>query len=149
MEQIGGAGALVHGEAVGAHDDHFPEGFYHKSAGTIFHDAPWPYGIPYRSLYSRNVQNLFLAGRNIPATHTALSSRRDMATCSTIGQAVGTAASMAVRDGLGPRGVYEKRLGELKQTLMRDDVYLPFNRREIGELTRRARLCGSGDLEAL
>ena len=130
-------------------DDHFPEGFYHRKAGTIFHPAPSPYGIPYRCLYSRNVENLFFAGRDISTTHTALSSTRVMATCATLGQAVGTAASLAVRHGLSPRGVYERKLGELQQTLMADDAYLPFNRRAIGDLTRKARLAGSGNLEAL
>jgi hypothetical protein len=131
-------------------DDHFPEGFYKKEAGTIFHPAPSPYGIPYRSLYSRNVDNLFMAGRNISASHTALSSSRVMATCSTLGQAVGTAAAIAAREGLSPRGVYEKKLVELKQSLMEDDCYLPFNRREVGALTRDAALSASrGDPEPL
>ncbi|MBT3275205.1 MAG: FAD-dependent oxidoreductase, partial [Spirochaetales bacterium] len=57
-------------------DDHFPEGFYKKQGGTIFHPAPSPYGIPYRCLYSKNIKNLFIAGRNISATHAALSSTR-------------------------------------------------------------------------
>jgi len=130
-------------------DDHFPAGFYHRPAGTILHPAPSPYGIPYRSLYSRNLENLFFAGRNISATHTALSSTRVMATCAILGQAVGTAASIAVRDGLTPRGVYQQKLVELQQRLMTDDAWLPFRRRTIGELTRRARLAGDGDLEAL
>jgi hypothetical protein len=131
-------------------DDHFPEGFYKKEAGTIWHPAPSPYGIPYRCLYSRNIENLFFAGRNISATHTALSSTRVMATCSTLGQAVGTAAAIASRDGLTPRGVYEKALEELKQALMEDDCYLPFNKRKIGPLTTKAKLSASrGDPEAL
>jgi hypothetical protein len=131
-------------------DDHFPEGFYKKEAGTIFHAAPSPYGIPYRCLYSRNVDNLFFAGRNISATHSALSSTRVMATCSTLGQAVGTAAAIAVRDGLTPRGVYREGLVELKQSLMEDDCYLPFNRRAVNALTSGARLGATrGDPEAL
>ncbi len=131
-------------------DDHFPEGFYKKEAGTIFHPAPSPYGIPYRSLYSRNVDNLFFAGRNISATHSALSSTRVMATCSTLGQAVGTAAAIAAREGLSPRGVYLERLSELKQSLMEDDCYLPFNRRAINALTSGAALSASrGDPEQL
>jgi hypothetical protein len=124
-------------------DDHFPEGFYHKEAGTIFHAAPAPYGIPYRCLYSRNVDNLFFAGRNISATHCALSSTRVQATCATLGQAVGTAAAIAVRNRLSPRGVYRERIAELKQSLMEDDCYLPFNRREVNNLTRRATLSAS------
>jgi hypothetical protein len=133
-----------------AMDDHFPEGFYKKEAGTIFHPAPSPYGIPYRSLYSRNIENLFFAGRNISATHSALSSTRVMATCATLGQAVGTAAAIASRNALTPRGVYEKRLEELKQALMEDDCYLPFNKRTIGPLTAKATLSASrGDPELL
>lgn len=97
-------------------DDHFPAGFKHPGYPNIFHPAPSPYGIPYRSLYSKNIDNLLFAGRNISATHAALSSTRVMATCSVIGQAVGTAASIAVKNNLSPRGVYREKLGELKQT---------------------------------
>ncbi|MBQ2957017.1 MAG: FAD-dependent oxidoreductase [Clostridia bacterium] len=122
-------------------DDHHPCGFRTPERPNIFHPAPSPYGIPYRSMYSKNIENLMFAGRNISVTHTAMSSTRVMATCGTIGQAVGTAAAIAVRDGLTPRGVYEQRLNELKQTLMEDDSYLPFNRRDIPLLTRNAVLC--------
>ena len=124
-------------------DDHFPEGFYKKEAGTIFNAAPAPYGIPYRSLYSRNIDNLFFAGRDISTTHCALSSTRVMATCSTLGQAVGTAAAIALHAGLTPRGVYEEAIEELQQTLMEDDCYLPFNQRRINAITREARLLAS------
>ncbi|MEI6873825.1 MAG: FAD-dependent oxidoreductase [Spirochaetota bacterium] len=131
-------------------DDHFPEGFYKKEAGTIWHPAPSPYAIPYRSLYSRNIDNLFFAGRNISASHTALSSTRVMATCSTLGQAVGTAASIAVRDALQPRGVYESRLRELQETLMEDDCFLPGLKRSVNELTAKGNWTATrGDPEAL
>ncbi|MDZ4199864.1 MAG: FAD-dependent oxidoreductase, partial [Kiritimatiellia bacterium] len=78
-------------------DDHFPAGFYHPEQGTIFHPAPSPYGIPYRSLYSRNIANLFCVGRCHSATHVAMSSTRVMATTSGMGQAAGTAAALAIR----------------------------------------------------
>lgn len=131
-------------------DDHHPGGFRAPDRPTIFHPAPAPYGIPYRSMYSRNVDNLMFAGRNISVTHTAMSSTRVMATCATIGQAVGTAAAIAIRDQLSPRGVYEKRLHELQQTLMDDDCYLPFHRREIPALTQNAVLdCAAPDAENL
>lgn len=119
-------------------DDHFPEGFYKKEAGTIWHPAPSPYGIPYRALYSKNIPNLLCAGRNISATHTALASTRVMGTCSVIGQAVGTAAAVAAKHGTNPRGVYERHLDELRQTLMESDCYLPFTRRKLSSLTREA-----------
>jgi hypothetical protein len=131
-------------------DDHHPAGLHWAGPPTIFHGAPSPYGIPYRCLYSRNVANLFFAGRNISVTHAALSSTRVMATCAVLGQAVGTAAALAARDGLSPQGVHEKRIGELKQALMADDCYLPWNARSMPELTKRARLTASaGDPEPL
>lgn len=121
-------------------DDHIPAGFLTREKPTIFHPAPSPYGIPYRCMYSANIDNLMFAGRNISVTHTAMSSTRVMATCATIGQAVGTAAAIAVRDGISPDAVYQSRLQELKQTLMDDDSYLPFNRRTVPALTASAKL---------
>jgi len=131
-------------------DDHHPGGILWPGKPTIFHPAPSPFGIPYRSLYSRNIENLFCAGRNISATHAAMSSTRVMATCAILGQAVGTAAAIATRDNLTPCGVYEKRVTELKQTLMEDDCYLPWNLREVSALTAKANLTASdGDPEPL
>lgn len=131
-------------------DDHHPGGLRWAGKPTIFHKAPSPWGIPYRALYSRNIDNLWFAGRNLSATHAALSSSRVMATCAILGQAVGEAAAIAVRESLSPREVYEKRIGELRQALMDADCYLPWARRAIPELTRNARLsASSGDPEPL
>lgn len=130
-------------------DDHNPGGFLTTEPPTIWHPAPSPYGIPYRCLYSKNIENLMFAGRNISATHTALSSTRVMATCAIMGQALGTAAAIALRDGLTPRGVYESRIAELKQTLIADDCYLPWNRRETTPLMAAARIEGAGDVSLL
>ncbi len=132
-------------------DDHFPEGFHSaEKIGTIFHPAPSPFGIPYRTLYSRNVANLFCAGRSHSATHTAMSSTRVMATCALMGQAVGTAAAIAARDGLTPRGVYERRIAELQSTLMDDDCWLPGLLRPISDICRDASLTSPvGDAAAL
>ena len=131
-------------------DDHNPAGFNTPEPPNTFHPAPSPFGIPYRCLYSRNIDNLFFAGRNISVTHAAMSATRVMATCAMLGQAVGTAAAIAARDGLSPRQVYESNIGELRQTLMDDDCYLPFARRAIPQLTREAKLeCEAADPEAL
>jgi len=131
-------------------DDHNPAGFLTREPPTVHYPAPSPYGIPYRCLYSRNIDNLMFAGRNISVTHAVASSTRVMATCALLGQAAGTAAAIAVRRGLTPRGVYEHALTELKQTLMDDDSYLPFNRRAIPEITRNAQLvCAAPDSENL
>ncbi len=127
-------------------DDHHPAGFWAVKLGqpaTIFHPCPSPYGIPYRSLYSRNVENLMCAGRSASCTHTAMSSTRVMGTCCSMGQAVGTAAAIAVRDGLTPRQVGARRMRELQQMLLYDDAYLPWVRQEFGPLTAGARLIAS------
>ncbi len=132
-------------------DDHPPEGFYSKKPACRQIKTAAPYGIPYRALYSKNVKNLLFAGRNISASHVALSSTRVMATCAVMGQAVGTAAWVAVKDGLTPRGIYENRMHELIQTLMYDDCYIPFARMDVGALTAGASLTGSpaADIENL
>jgi hypothetical protein len=132
-------------------DDHHPAGFYYPGKPTIFHPAPSPYGIPYRSLYSRNVANLLFAGRNISVTHAALSSTRVMGTCALLGQAAGTAAALCVRHNCDPRALGNgERLRELQSTLMDDDCWLPGVLRPISKLAQSAELCADGEnVEAL
>jgi hypothetical protein len=78
-----------------------------------------PYPIPYRCFYSRNVENLFMAGRNISVTHVALGTVRVMRTGGMMGEVVGMAASLCMKHGATPRGVYEKHLDELKALMQR------------------------------
>lgn len=110
-------------------DDHDPRGFETKDRPNIWHPAPSPYGIPYRCVYSVNIENLFFAGRNISATHVANASARVMGTCALLGQAVGTAASFCVYHQCSPREITKKHIQELKQALMEDDCYLPGNKK--------------------
>jgi hypothetical protein len=76
-----------------------------------------PYPIPYRCLYSRNIDNLFMAGRNISVTHVALGTVRVMRTTGMMGEVVGMAASVAKRYETNPREVYQNHLRELKALL--------------------------------
>ena len=118
-------------------DDHFPEGFYYtKGYPTIFHPAPTPWGLPLRCMLSKNIKNLCFAGRNISVTHTALSSSRVMATCSILGQALGTAVAQAIKDNVAPENV---DINKLQQTLMYDDCYIPWHNRKLSELTQKAK----------
>ncbi len=78
------------------------------------HKTIYPYPIPYRCLYSRNIENLFMAGRNISVTHVALGTVRVMRTTGMMGEVVGMAASVCKNNQVLPRGVYEKHLDELK-----------------------------------
>ncbi|MGI5868601.1 MAG: FAD-dependent oxidoreductase [Kiritimatiellia bacterium] len=125
-------------------DDHFPAGFHHRGHGTIYHPAPSPFGIPYRSLYSRNIPNLFCAGRCHSATHAAMSATRVMATCALMGQAAGTAAAIATREGIDPRNIYEHHLAELQQTLMDDDCWIPWRVRAVSGLFRDGKITATG-----
>ena len=77
----------------------------------------WPYPIPYRCLYSRNVPNLFMAGRDISVTHIALGTTRLMRTHGMMGEVVGMAASICKKHGCNPRDVYTTHLGELKELM--------------------------------
>ncbi|MEX0774204.1 MAG: FAD-dependent oxidoreductase [Phycisphaeraceae bacterium] len=131
-------------------DDHHPAGIYYPRKPTIFHPAPSPYGIPYRSLYSRNIANLLFAGRNISVTHAALSSTRVMATCAILGQAAGTAAALCITHDCLPRSLSTgDRLRQLQQTLMNDDCFLPGFTRQVNELAQAAKLSGGGSEVAL
>jgi len=76
-----------------------------------------PYPVPYRCFYSRNVANLFMAGRDISVTHEALGTTRVMATCGMMGEVVGRAAAICRRRDCTPRGVYQKHLDDLKKLL--------------------------------
>ncbi len=76
-----------------------------------------PYWIPYRCLYSRNIENLFMAGRCISVTHGALGAVRVMRTCGTGGEIVGMAASVCKEFDTNPRGVYKKHLADLQKRM--------------------------------
>src|SRR5207248_5552922 len=105
-------------------DDHPPGGFDDSMAKPARQIAPpFPYNIPLRSLYSRNIGNLLMAGRNISASHVAFTSTRVMATCSVIGQAMATAAAYCVKHDMMPRDLAmdKKRMEEFQQILLRDD----------------------------
>ncbi|MCD8067940.1 MAG: FAD-dependent oxidoreductase [Lachnospiraceae bacterium] len=126
-------------------DDHDPRGFATKDRPNIHHPIPGPYGIPYRSLYSANIENLMFAGRNISVSHAVFSSTRVMATCGVVGQAVGTAASIAVREGLDPGQLYPAYVDELQQTLLKDGCYLPGVRKRTDAIMEGARLLEEQD----
>ena len=130
-------------------DDHPPGGFDRPDlAPNTSVRPPEVYNIPLRSLYSRNVSNLMLAGRNISASHVAFTSTRVMGTCSSIGQAVGTAAAIANRYGLLPRELArnQQRVTELQQRLLRDDATIRGRHNEDPlDLARRARVKASAE----
>lgn len=81
-------------------------------------DVNEPYLIPYRCLYSRNITNLFMAGRNVSATRIAMASLRVQATTGMMGEVVGIAASLCLKNNCTPRELYNTHLDELKRNLL-------------------------------
>jgi hypothetical protein len=77
----------------------------------------YPYPIPYRCLYSRNINNLFMAGRDISVTHVALGTVRVQRTTGMMGEVVGMAAAVCKKHNILPRGVYDRYLDELKDLM--------------------------------
>ena len=130
-------------------DDHPPSGFdkWEERPNRNVRTSE-PYSIPLRALYSRNIHNLMMAGRNISASHVAFTSARVMATCSVIGQAAGKAAAVCAQAGLTPRKLYQDkpRLSELQQILLRDDqTILRARNRDPNDLARAAEATASDE----
>ena len=77
------------------------------------------YPIPYRCFYSKDVDNLFMAGRNISVSHVALGTVRVMRTTAMMGEVVGMAASICSKHGALPHDVYDTRFEELRELMQR------------------------------
>ncbi len=103
------------------------------------------YTIPYRSYYSKNIKNLYMAGRNISTTKLGLASTRIIGCCAIGGEAVGIAASMCVKYGCMPKGLLENgHIGELQQEILKNDGYLPgIVNRDAKDLARKASFSAS------
>ncbi len=100
-------------------------------------DRMYGYPVPYRCFYSRNIENLFMAGRCISVTHEALGTVRVMKTCGMMGEVVGKAAAICTNYKCSPRDVYEEHLPELLNMLqlpgkahratVKDQIIIPEN----------------------
>lgn len=106
-------------------DLHYP----HPENSKMFPDAPfrsiakhiqiYPYPIPYRCLYSKNIDNLFMAGRQISVSHVALGTVRLMRTIGMMGEVVGMAASICKEEKTSPRGVYENHFSKMEELMFK------------------------------
>ncbi|MCL2306584.1 MAG: FAD-dependent oxidoreductase [Planctomycetaceae bacterium] len=105
----------------------YDKGFEGEEFISVAHytDYPKPYWIPYRCLYSRNIENLFMAGRNTSVTHEALGATRVMRTGGCMGEIVGMAASLCVANNTTPRGVYQNHLADLKALMVKGVPHSP------------------------
>jgi hypothetical protein len=107
-------------------DRHAPRGFldFDQPPCVQVH-PPGIYQIPLRSLYARDVPNLYLAGRDISYSHVACCSARVMLTCTHCGEAVGAAAAYSAAHGLDPRDVARSRVRDIRRVLERRGHYVP------------------------
>lgn len=108
-------------------DTHPPEGIDDPSQPPCTQvPVPHLFDIPLRACISAGPDNLMFAGRNISATHIAFASTRVMATCAVVGQGVGTAAAMAVKQQVSPADLPQRLdlIDRIQQQLLRDDAYL-------------------------
>lgn len=107
-------------------DLHPADGVFSEKPGCNQWHGKGIYQIPYRSLYSKNIDNLFFTGRIISATHVAFASTRVMATGAHMGQAVGMAAKLAIEKNLLPRDIYEQNhIPELQKELLKKAQFIP------------------------
>lgn len=107
-------------------DLHPSDGVYDSRPGCTQYHSKGVYQIPLRTMISQNIENLFLAGRIISATHVAFGSTRVMATCAHAAQAVGYGAAQCVKNNLKPAQLLASdNLKELQQTLSINGQSIP------------------------
>ncbi len=126
-------------------DIHNPDGIY-KGEGPYHsnYHVKEPYTIPFRCLYSRNIDNLLFAGRCASFSHFALGTVRVERTLATTGQAAGTGAALCAAKGITPRTLCQTHIAELQQALLKYDQYIPEIRNEDpADLARTAHVTAS------
>lgn len=112
-------------------DLHPADGVYSPQPGCNQWHSKGVYQIPWRCLYSRNIRNLFLAGRIISSSHVAFGSTRVMTTCAHAAQAVGVGAAICLKYGLNPNELQNgKPLEYLQRDLLRMGQFIPRKRLE-------------------
>ena len=112
-------------------DLHPADGIYSEKPGCNQWHPRGVYQIPYRTMYSRNIRNLFLAGRIISVSHVAFGSTRVMMTCAHNAQAVGMAAAICKQHAITPAQVAETpHINALQQRLLEVGQFIPHYRLE-------------------
>lgn len=108
-------------------DLHPADGVYSEFEGSLHAHPRAPYPVPFRSLYSANIENLFLGGRLLSASHVAFGSTRVMLTLALCGQAIGHAASLCRAHDCHPSDLAEDatKIEALQRSLLRSGQYLP------------------------
>ncbi|HZZ43665.1 MAG TPA: FAD-dependent oxidoreductase, partial [Tepidisphaeraceae bacterium] len=118
-----------------------PHGGAFEKLGTL------PYGIGLKSLYSRNVENMFAVGRNMSSSYIAFCSSRVLSTGCVVGQAAGVAAGVCKKYGVLPRGVVKEHMKECQQLILRQDGNVPgVENEDPNDLARSATASASSEM---
>lgn len=127
-------------------DVHPPMGLYDPAPPSTSVRRSDYVTVPLRCLYSKNIPNLFFAGRNISVTHVALGTTRVMGTCAILGQAAGVAAHLCIEHACSPGDLARDHVADVQQLLLRGGCYIPRVRNEsVVDLARRAAVTASSD----
>jgi len=108
-------------------DVHHVDGIFSGKDGLFTLDKKIPITpVPFSSLYSKNINNLMMAGRCISVTHIGLGPTRVIMTGAMMGQAIGTAAYLGKKYNKTPREIKNEHIGELQQLLLKDGIWIPY-----------------------
>lgn len=128
-------------------DLHPADGVFSEKPGCNQWHSKGIYSIPYRCYVSRNISNLFIAGRLISATHVAFGSTRVMATSAYGGQAVGMAAVLCKRHEVMPKQIGEEYIRELQEELLKTGQHIPgVKLKDEKDLVQQAKITASSTL---
>ena len=133
-------------------DDHYSAGFFHKGPTAMHFDQKAHhykgvlFSIPFRCLYSKNVANLMMAGRDVSASHLGMSNIRVMLTCAVMGHAAGTGAGMCIGRSTTPRELYRRHIADLQQKLLKEGAHIVrLAGSDPRDLARRAKVSASSE----
>ncbi|MCX7044169.1 MAG: FAD-dependent oxidoreductase [Candidatus Sumerlaeota bacterium] len=157
QNDLGGKTPFPDGVAYGgwAVDDHYSGGFFQSGSPSKNMDTKQysyhgvHFTIPFRCLYSKNIENLMMAGRNISASHLGMSDTRVMLTCAVMGHAAGAGAALCIEHSAGPRDICDRYMEQLQQQLLKDGAYIiGLPNRDPRDLARKAAVKASSEAAA-
>ena len=126
LTQTDVAQGKVFDDAIGfggfAEDLHYPRPEKDRYIEIRYIAIPPLYSIPYRSIYSKDISNLFFASRLCSVSHLAHGTVRLQRTLSTLGMAAGIAAGLCKKYGCKPQDIYDSHLDELQQEMLKNDI---------------------------
>ncbi|MEM6883799.1 MAG: FAD-dependent oxidoreductase [Verrucomicrobiota bacterium] len=131
-------------------DIHHIDGIFSNEGPFDFNTHVPTYSVPYRMLYSKDIDNMLFAGRHVSVSRVALGTVRVQGTTGIMGQAAGTAGALCIKHNTNPRGIYQKHIIELQQELLKDDQYIiDLKNEDPNDLALKAKVTASSSAKQL